>query len=108
MREPGNEIVQALDMLDVDRRGDVNPLGEQFGDILPPLGVAASWRIGVRKFIDQDQSGSPGQRGIEIEFLQPVPLMIDRAARQDLERGEQRCRLASPCLLYTSPSPRDS
>ena len=39
----GDDVVEAFDMLDIERRIDVDPGVEQFGDILPTLGVAAAF-----------------------------------------------------------------
>ena len=51
-------------MLDVERRIDVDPGGEQFLDILIALGVAAARRVGVGEFVDQHQlrAGARGSR----------------------------------------------
>ena len=64
-----DEIVQALDVLDVQRRVDRDAGVQQLEDVLPPLGVARARGIGVRQLIDQDHGGAAGQRRIEVELL---------------------------------------
>ena len=41
----------------------------------------------------------------EIMYVQPVPILF---ANDTIERAKFRIRRWYPCLLYTSPSPRDS
>jgi hypothetical protein len=49
----GDDVVEALDVLDIDRGIDVDAVAQQFGDVEIALRVPAAGRIGVREFIDQ-------------------------------------------------------
>jgi hypothetical protein len=68
-----------------------NPLGEQFGDILPALGMAAARRVGVRQFVHQDQAGPPGQRSVEIYLEMCEGQRSSLADSRTYKEGLQRC-----------------
>ncbi len=57
MGDLGDDIVQAFDMLDIDRGIDIDPGRQQFLDIEIAFGVAAAFGIGMGKLIDQGQRG---------------------------------------------------
>ena len=57
--DPGDDVVQAFDMLDVERREYVDAGGDQFLDIEVAFGMAAARRIGVCQFIDEDELRAP-------------------------------------------------
>ena len=99
MGEPGHDIVETLNVLDVDRGGDVDSRIEKFDDILPAFGMAAARRIAMRQLVDQHQIGAARQSPIEIELVEPVALVIDRNPRQHLEGFEQRRRLGAAMRL---------
>ena len=75
MGEACNDVVQALDMLDIDRRRNVDARIQQFLDILPALGMAASRSVAVSKLVDQYQVGIARQRRVNVKFLETVALM---------------------------------
>lgn len=72
-------------MLDVERRVDIDPGRAEFLDVAPSLGVAASWRIGVRQFVDQYELASGCRSRVEIEVLDGAPLKVHRP---ELDLGE--------------------
>ena len=59
----GDQVVQALQVLDVDGGPDVDAGIQQLLDVLPALGVArrrlAADEVGVRQLIDQQDGGMP-------------------------------------------------
>ncbi|MNZ89241.1 hypothetical protein D3C78_1081520 [compost metagenome] len=77
-------------MLDIQRRIDVDALRQNLLNIHITLGMAAAGGIGVSQFIDQNQSGTTGQNGIEIHLLQHLTPIIDATAVDDLETLHQR------------------
>ena len=83
----GDDVVQALEVLDVDRGVDVDAGGEQLLDVLPALGVAGAGRVGVGQLVHQEQRGMAGERGVEIELL-------ERARRGS--RSARRGRISRP------------
>ena len=95
----GHDVVEALDVLDVHRRVDVDAGVQQFFDIEVALGMAAPGGVGVGKLIDQHELGLARQHGIEIHLLKPRALVGDAAARDDLEPIEERLGFRSPVRL---------
>ena len=66
----GDDVVEAFDVLDVERRPDVDARVEQFLDVLPALGVPQALGVGVGQLVDEDQLRAAGERGVEIELAQ--------------------------------------
>ena len=95
MGEARHDVIEAFDMLDIDRGGDIDPRRQQFLYILPPLGVSAARRIAMRQFIDQNQPRMPFDRGVDVELVQRMALMIDPMARQYAQRFQQQRRFAT-------------
>ena len=58
MRDLRDDVVQALDVLDVDRGIDVDAVVQQLLDVEIALGMAAARRIGVGKLVDQRRSAA--------------------------------------------------
>jgi len=50
-----DDVVEAVEVLNVQRGQHIDARVEQFLDVLPALGVARSRDIGVRDFVDQDE-----------------------------------------------------
>ena len=94
-RDAADDVVQALDVLHVERREHVDARGKQLVDVLPALRVPRARHVRVREFVDQDQRRVARQRRIEVELLQRAVLVRDLRARQD--RKLLRAALRSPC-----------
>ena len=90
-----DDVGEAVEVLDVERRPDVDARVEQFFDILPALGMAAVGRVGVGELVDDDQLGPAAQRAVEIELLDLAALPAHDAARQDFETVRQRFGLGA-------------
>ncbi len=91
-----HNIVQALDMLNVERRVDVDAGGEQVFDIEVALGMAAAGRVRMGKLVDQDDLRMALEDGVEIHLLKHVPVIIDLEPRDDFEAFEQGLRFRAP------------
>ena len=63
-RERGDDVVEALDVLDVDRRIDVDARREQFLDVLIAFGVAAAGRVGMGEFVDEHERRRAFEDGV--------------------------------------------
>ena len=73
--DAADHVVEAFQMLHVDRGQNVNARFEQFFDILPALRMAATGRVAVRQLVHQDQRRPPRQGAVEIELPQhPLPI----------------------------------
>ena len=88
-----DDVVQALDVLDVDGGVDVDAVAQQLGDVEIALGMTTAGRVGVRQFVDQRQCRLAGDQRIDVHLLEHLPAMLDQAQRDAVEAGEQR-----PCL----------
>jgi hypothetical protein len=92
LRDLRDHVVEAFDMLDVERRVDVDARRQQLLDIEIALRMAAAGRVGVRQFIDQHERGSAREDRVEVHLLERTILVVDAAARQELEPFEQGAR----------------
>ena len=89
-----HDVVEAFEMLDVERGPDIDAGRQQFVDVLPALGMAAAGHVGVGIFIDQQQARPARQRRVEVELLHDLVAVDDRLARQNLEAFDQLLGLA--------------
>ena len=94
-----HHIVEAFEVLDVQRRPHIDAGGEQFVDVLPALRMAAARNIGVRVFIDQQQAGAALERRVQIELLHDLIAIDDRQARQNVEAFELALGFAAAMRL---------
>jgi len=90
VRDLGDHVVQALEVLDVERAVHVEAGIEEIFDVLPPLRVARPGRIRVCELVHEHDAGSPREARLDIELLQRDPAVLDPASRQDLEAEQQR------------------
>jgi hypothetical protein len=61
----GDDVVEALDVLDVERGVDVDAGGEEFFDVEVALGVAAVGGVGVGELVDEGEGGLADEEGVE-------------------------------------------
>ena len=64
-----NDVVQAFDMLDIDRRINIDSPPQQFFDVEIALGMAASRCIGMSKLVDESDLRPAGQDRIDVHFM---------------------------------------
>ena len=93
MRDLRDHVIQAFDVLDVDGRVDVDAAAQQLFDVEIALGMTAARRIGVGELVDQHDLRPAGDDGVEVHLLEPLALVFDAPARDDLEAFQQRLRL---------------
>ena len=74
-----DDVVQALDVLDVERGVDVDAGGQQLLDIEIALGMAAARRVGVGELVDQDELRPAREDGVEVHLLERAALVVDAA-----------------------------
>jgi hypothetical protein len=65
-----NDVVQAFNVLDIDRRIDVDPVVPQFLDVQITLWMPAAFGVGVREFVDEHDLWPPRQNGVEVHFAE--------------------------------------
>ena len=98
-RDLRDDVVQALDVLDVDRGVDVDAVLEQLLDVEIALRMPAARRVGVRELVDKHDLRPTGDDGVEVHLLQPPALVFDALARNDFEPLQQRLRLLAAMRL---------
>ena len=87
--DPGDDVVQALDMLDVERRKHIDPDGNDLLDIEIALGMPAAWGVGVGELVDENKLRPAPEDRVEIHFGEQVTLVLDLLPRNYLEAFEQ-------------------
>ena len=93
MGDLGDHVVEALDVLDIDRGVDVDAVGQQFLDIEIALRMAAARCIGMGEFVDQRDLRMARDQRVEIHLLEHLVLVGEPFARQDFKAREQRLGL---------------
>ncbi len=88
--DAADDVVEAFEVLDVERREHVDAVGEKLVDVLPALRMARARDVGVRELVDEDQRGMPANRAVQIELGELSPLILDPGGRQHLEALQQR------------------
>ena len=96
MGDLGDDVVEALDMLNIDCRVDVDAAVEQFLDVEVALGMTTAGRVGVGEFVDQRDLRAAGDDGVEVHLLERLALVFEAPAGNDLEAVEQGLRLLAP------------
>ncbi len=95
VRDLRDHVVQAFDMLDVQRGVDVDAGGEQLLHVEIALRVAASRRVRMREFVHQRELRPPRENGVEVHLLHRPPPVIDNLAGDDFKAGDERLRLGA-------------
>src|SRR5262249_3795466 len=88
--DAADDVVEALEVLDVERGVDVDAGVEQLLDVVPALGVARAFDVAVRELVDDDDGGAALESRVEVEFPERGAAVIDLALRQYLEPVEER------------------
>ncbi len=94
-----DEVVHALEVLDVECRPDVDAGLDQLARVLPALGVARARRVRVRELVEQQHAGLARERLVDVELQEPHAAVLDLARRQPLEALGERRRLGPPVRL---------
>ena len=95
----GDDIVEALDMLDIECPENIDAGGNYLLDIKIALGMPAAGGVGVGEFVDQNQLRAPLEDRIEIHLGKDVTLVFDLLPRDDLEAFKQCLGLAPAVRL---------
>ena len=95
----GDDVVEALQVLDVQRRDYGDPRVEQCFDVLPPLGIDAARDVAVRIFVDQRHFRPTAQHRLDIEFREQGPAVGKVLRRNDLDALDEFGDLAAAVSL---------
>ena len=90
-----DDVVEALDVLDVDRGVDVDAAAHQLFDIEIAFGVAAAVGIGMGEFVDQDDLRPACNHRVDVHLFEKLALIFDLLARNDFEAVHQRLGFAA-------------
>ena len=104
--DPLDDVVERLEVLEVDRRDDVDAGVEEVLDVLPALGVAGAGDVGVGQLVDQDQVGPPGQQAVDVHLLERLAPVLDPPAGEDRQVADLGVGLGTPVRPRPSRSPR--
>jgi hypothetical protein len=88
-------IVEAFQVLDVDRGVHVDAGGEQFLNVLPALGVAAAGGVAVGQFVDQHQLRLGREQAVEVHFFKHHATVFRAHQRLLRQAAEQRFGLGA-------------
>ena len=99
MRDLGDHVVEALDVLDVDSGVDVDTAREQLLGVEIALGMPAAGGIGVREFVDQRDLRPTRDDRIEVHLLEDLISVFESLARNDFEPPQQPFRFRTPVGL---------
>ena len=83
--DPLDDVVERFEVLDVERRRDVDAGGEQLLDVLPALLVATARNVGVGELVDEHPLGAAGDDRVDVHLLERRVTVVDRPPRHDLE-----------------------
>ena len=88
--DPLNHVVDALEVLEVQRRDDVDPRVEDLLDVLPALLVLDAGSIRVGKLVDQDHVGMASDDRRRVHLLEDLLSVADAPPRDDRETDQLR------------------
>ena len=83
-------IVEAFEVLDVDRGEHVDAGREQFLNVLPAFRMAAAGGVAVGQFIDQHQLRFGGEEAVEVHFFEHHATVFRAHQRLLRQAAEQR------------------
>ena len=79
-RDLRHDIVQALDMLDVERGVDVDANGEQFLHVEITLRMPAARRVGMGEFVHQRDLRTALQESVQVHLVEDMAVIVDARA----------------------------
>jgi hypothetical protein len=100
--DPGDGISAAFEVLNIERRVDIDAGVQEFGYILMPPHVPAARGVGMGEFIHEHQTGPASEDLINIRLLQGPLAVFQNPSGQDLESVEKGAGLLPPVSLNIS------
>ena len=94
-----DDVVERREVLDVQRRDDVDARLQKLVHVLPALFVPGPGDVRVRKLVHQRDLGSPREGGIHVHLLERGLAMPEPLARNDLEVADLLGGLSPPVRL---------
>ena len=81
----GYHVVQALEVLNVDRGVDVDAAAEEFLHVLPALLVARTRGVGVGELVHEGNLWPAGEHRVQVHLGELDPHILDARLRQDFQ-----------------------
>ncbi len=97
-----HQVVQALQVLDIERGDHVDACIQDLLDILVALDMPGAWNVGVGQFIDQHHFGMPRNNGLGIHLFERYPAVGDFLTRNHLQIPQLRLRLGPTVRLHVA------
>ena len=94
--DAADDVVQALEVLDVNGGKHVDAGFQQLFDVLPAFRMTGAGRVAVRQLIDQDQRRAAGQGAVKVKLFNVAPAVGEAALGQGAEPLKHRRRLFTP------------
>ena len=88
----GDHVVEAFDVLDIERGPNIDARVQQLLDVLPPLCMARARRVGVGQLVDQDQPWPARKCGVEVELPERHATVRNVSRGKRFESVQQRFR----------------
>ena len=102
-RDLRDQVVETLEMLNVQRRPNVDAGVEQLFDVLPTFRMArrrlAAHQVRMRELVDEQDARAALERRVEIELLPYHPAVADGQRGQPLEPRGEPLRLGAAVRL---------
>ena len=95
-----DDVVEAFDVLNVDRGVDVDAAVQQLFHVEIAFGVTAARCIGVRQLIDENDLRPPRDDGVEIHLLEALAFVRNAPAGHDFKTLQQRFGLFASVGLH--------
>ncbi len=89
-----DDVVEAFEMLHVERGPDLDAGRDQLLDVLPALRMARARHVRMREFVDQQHLRARGQRAVDVEFRHHPVAMHQEPRRKALDPVEHGLGLA--------------
>src|SRR5450756_2287035 len=93
--DAADDIVQAFEVLDVERRVNIDAAVEQLLDIVPAFRMARALGVGMSELINQDQCRVALERTVEVELAYLRGAILDDPRWQNFEAFQQRDRFCA-------------
>ncbi len=99
-RDRLDHVAERLQVLDVDGGDDVDAGREQFGDVLPALGVAGAGRVRVGELVHEGDRGAAGQDRVDVHLGEGGAPVFQGAARHLLQAAQHGLRARASVVLH--------
>ena len=101
--DPGDllhHVVERLEVLEIDRRDDVDAGVEELLDVLPAFGVPRTGGVRVGELVDQHQLRLALEQPVEVHLLDGLAAVLDRPSGEDLQVADLSVGVGTAVVLH--------